>query len=251
MTQFDGQVAFVTGAAGGIGKACAEGFARKGAMVAVADIAIDAAKRVANALRASGAQAFAVHLDVSDSQSCALAVAETVAQFGGLHMAVNNAAVPTPPYAEFEDMDTADWNRAIAINLTGVFNCMKPEAKAIRLAGGTSIVNISSMMSRKSASGQAAYMASKHGVIGLTKGAAMDLVRHGIRVNAVCPGFVDTPMLAPALEDEAERDVIHGMIPAGRVASPDEIAAAVLFASSAEASYMVGASLRVDAGSTL
>lgn len=249
--QFSGRTALVTGAAGGIGEAIARGFASSGAAVLVADINEDAVAAVARDLASAGANASHCVVDVSDPRSCTDMVQYAVERFGGLHMAVNNAAVPTQPYTEFEALDIADWQRAIGINLTGVFYCMRAQVPALKASRGTAIVNIASMMSSKSAPGQAAYIASKHGVAGLTKAASHDLIRLGIRVNAICPGFVDTPMLAPALADPAVQKQINGMIPLGRPASPEEIAAATLFVASDQASYMVGALIPVDGGSTL
>lgn len=249
--RFQGKVALITGAAGGIGLATARAFAGEGAAVTLADLGGQRVKEAAGEIHAAGGKATAIEVDVSDMAACEAMVAHTVDCFGTLDIAFNNAAIPSAPYAEFTDASLADWEKVISINLSSVFHAMQAEVPALKKAGGGAIINTASMMSFVTQPGMASYIAAKHGVAGLTKGAAMDLIRHGIRVNAICPGFVNTPMLAPALQDETQRAFIESLIPARRVGEADEVAKAVLFLASDDASYMVGALMRVDGGSTL
>jgi NAD(P)-dependent dehydrogenase (short-subunit alcohol dehydrogenase family) len=248
---FHGRVVLVTGAASGIGKSIATAFGRAGASVMAADANEKAVQALEGELLDAGMDIAHVVTDVSDPSACEHMVSECMRRFGGLHIAVNNAAVPTRPYVDFESLEIEDWHRALGVNLTGVFQSMKAEVPALKASGGAAIINVASMMSSKAAPGQAAYIASKHGVAGLTKAASLDLIKHGIRVNAICPGFVDTPMLAPALADDATRSLIEAMIPAGLPARPEEIASVALFLGSDLSSYLVGALLPVDGGATL
>ncbi|MDB5716849.1 MAG: 3-oxoacyl-ACP reductase [Sphingomonas bacterium] len=249
--RFEGKVALVSGAAGGIGLATARAFAREGASVVLADVNGEAVAAAAQSIRAAGGKASGFLVDVSDFASCEAMVAHAVESFGGLHIAFNNAGIPSEIGGEFEDFAIADWDRLIGVNLSGIFYAMKAEAPALKASGGTAIVNTASVASFIAAPGMAAYVSSKHGVAGLTKAAALDFIRHGIRVNAVCPGFVDTPMLASALAEPGAREAMEGQAPIGRIAAPEEIAEAVLFLASDAASYMVGALIRVDGGVTL
>jgi NAD(P)-dependent dehydrogenase (short-subunit alcohol dehydrogenase family) len=201
-----------------------------------------------HSVRKSGAQASSVAVDVSDFVSCQSMVTHTVKRFGGLHIAFNNAGVPSDLGGAFEDFTVENWQRLIGVNLSGIFYSMKAEVPAMKQTGGTAIINTASIASLIAAPDMAAYVASKHGVAGLTKAAALDLIRHGIRVNAVCPGFIDTPMLASAIAVPAARSQIEAMIPAGRIGTPEEVARAVLFLASNEATYTVGTLLGVDGG---
>jgi len=249
--RFTGKIALVTGAAGGIGLATALAFAHEGASVVLVDLDAEKLAGALSAVKAVSPLCTSVVADVSEYSSCEAMVAHAVDRFGGLHIAFNNAAAPSMPYLEFEDIDLSDWQRILAINLGGVALSMKAEVKAMRASGGKAIINTASMMSFVNQSGMASYIAAKHGVAGLTQAVSLDLVKHGIRVNAVCPGFIETPMLAPVLASEQGRADIEAMIPLGRVAAAEEVAKAVLFLASDEASYMVGSLMRVDGGSTL
>jgi NAD(P)-dependent dehydrogenase (short-subunit alcohol dehydrogenase family) len=248
MPRFDDKVVLITGAGSGIGLATAIAFAREGASVVLADLDGKRAQRVADGIMHDGGRAVGVAADVSSAASCEAMVAAAEDSFGGLHVAVNNAGVPSSIVADFSQYDRADWQRVLNVNVTGVFNSMLAEAPALIRSGGTALVNIASMASFVAAPGMAPYITSKHAVAGLTKAFALDLIRHGIRVNAVCPGFVDTPMLQAAMPTAEARKHIEGLSPAGRLASPEEIAAPILFLASSEASYLVGALLSVDGG---
>lgn len=249
--RFENKVVLVTGAASGIGLASARAFAREGAKVMLADRNADAALSAAEEIKRAGGVASSFAADVADFAACEAMVSHTTQTFGGLHIAFNNAGIPSGIGGEFEDFPVEEWDRLIAVNVSGIFYAMKAEAPALKASGGTAIVNTASVASFIAAPGMAAYVTSKHGVAGLTKAAALDFIRHGIRVNAVCPGFVDTAMLAGAIAQPESRAAIEGQAPIGRIAAPREIAEAVLFLASDAASYMVGALMRVDGGVTV
>jgi meso-butanediol dehydrogenase / (S,S)-butanediol dehydrogenase / diacetyl reductase len=246
--RFEGKVVLITGAASGIGLAAARAFAAEGARVMLADRSEEQLNTAVSSIRAAGADAAGVIVDVTDFASCEAMVAHTVATYGGIQIAFNNAGVPCAIGGEFEDFAIADWQRLINTNLSGIFYSMKAEVPVMKVSGGTAIVNTGSIASLIAAPGMAAYVAGKHGVSGLTKAAALDLIRHGIRVNAVCPGFVDTPMLSGAIAVAAARTQIEASVPIQRIAAPQEVANAVLFLASNEASYLVGTLLSVDGG---
>jgi NAD(P)-dependent dehydrogenase (short-subunit alcohol dehydrogenase family) len=249
--RFAGKSVLVTGAASGIGLAAARAFAAEGARLVLADLNGAGAETAAASIRAAGGEAIAAALDVADFEQCAAAVALAVSRYGALDIAFNNAGMPSVITREFEDFTLEEWRRLIDVNLGGVFNCMKAEVPAFKAAGGGAIVNTASVASLVAAPGMAAYVASKHGVAGLTKAAALDLIRHGIRVNAVCPGMVRTAMLAPLMDDPQMLKHMESQVPIGRIGEAQEIARAVLFLASEDASYMVGALLSVDGGVTL
>jgi NAD(P)-dependent dehydrogenase (short-subunit alcohol dehydrogenase family) len=249
MTQrFEGKIVLVTGAASGIGRAAAGLFAEEGARIVLADRNLAGAEEAAHAM---GGEAIAVAADISDFASCEAMVAAATRAFGGLDIAFNNAGIPSGIGGEFEDFAIDEWQRILTTNLSGVFYSIKAEVPALKARGGGAIVVTASIASLIAAPGMAAYVASKHGVGGLVKAAAIDLIKHNIRVNAICPGMVDTAMLAPAT---AIPEVLAGMkaaTPIGRIATPEEAARAALFLASEEASYMVGTLMPVDGGVSL
>jgi len=246
----EGRVAAVTGAGAGIGRATAEVFAREGARVVVVDIDADGGNETVARVEASGGEASFVRADVSMRDDVHGMVQHAVERFGGLDCAVNNAGMGTggQPIADYPE---DDWDRAIAVMLTGVFLGMKYEIPAMLERGGGAIVNTSSVAGLTGYPGQAGYIAAKHGVIGLTRTAAVEYGAHGIRVNAICPGAARTPMIASAVDAFPElRDDLVSRLPIGRLATPEEIAEATLWLCSDASSFVLGAVIPVDGGYT-
>jgi NAD(P)-dependent dehydrogenase (short-subunit alcohol dehydrogenase family) len=247
---FEGQVALVTGASSGMGLATARAFAAHGASVTLADINEDALRAATDDLPAAGHQVLGVVCDVSDEDQVAAVVDRTVATFGRLDMAFNNAGIMIPP-SDAADEPADNFDRVNAINLRGVWACMKHELRQMREQEGGAIVNCSSVGGLVGLPGRASYHASKHGVLGLTKSAALEYAPRGIRINAVCPGTIDTPMVADMLA-KGELDMTEAVRnqPIGRLGTADEIAAAVLWLCSPGSSFVVGVALPVDGGYT-
>lgn len=244
---FTGKVALVTGAGGGIGRASAMAFAASGAAVLVSDVNDAGGTDTVAQITAAGGQARFQHCDVSRSDDVKAMVASAVDAFGRLDFAFNNAGVNSLAANEYED---EVWERSIGINLSGVMRCMREEAEVMLPRGGGAIVNTASINGLVGNPGQPAYTAAKHGVVGLTRHGALRWAQAGIRVNAVCPGVIDTPMTAPMVADPAMRKLIDGMTPMGRMGQADEIAAAVLWLCSDAASFVTGHPLVIDGGAT-
>ena len=242
------RVALVTGAASGIGRASATVLARAGASVVAADVDVDGARAVAELLTREGSDAAAVRCDVTSEADVEAAVAFAVEQFGGLHVAHNNAGIGAPP-AFTVDVDDADFDRVIAVDLTGVFLCMKTEITWMLDHGGGVIVNTSSGAGLIGYPTAGPYVATKHGVIGLTKTAALEYVRHGIRVNAVCPGTIETPFIGDLVGDDARaRAALLRTQPGGAFGTPEDVAHAVAWLCSDDAAFVTGTALTVDGG---
>jgi NAD(P)-dependent dehydrogenase (short-subunit alcohol dehydrogenase family) len=247
---FEGQVALVTGASSGMGLASARAFALAGASVVLADINEDALRSATDGLAAAGYQALGVVCDVSDEDQVAALLERTVTAYGRLDMAFNNAGIMISP-SDAADEPADNFDRVSAINLRGVWACMKHELRQMREQGSGAIVNCSSLGGLVGLPGRASYHASKHGVLGLTKSAALEYAPRGIRINAVCPGTIDTPMVTDMLA-KGELDMAEALRnqPIGRLGAADEIAAAVLWLCSPGASFVVGVALPDDGGYT-
>ena len=245
--RFAGKVAFVTGASSGIGAATAALLAAQGARVACVARDQPRGQATVDRIRAAGGEAALIPADVERADEIADAVAETVRRFGGLHFAFNNAGM-TGAAAPIHAQEDAEWARVIATNLTSVFLCMKHELTHMMAAGGGVIVNNSSGAGVIAADGLPHYTAAKHGVLGLTKSAAKDYARYGVRVNAICPGLIATPQLERYMEDPAVRADMLSRIPSGVLGQPLDIAKAVAFLFSEEAAYITGDTMFVDAG---
>ena len=247
---FTGRVALVTGAASGMGLATATAFAEAGAAVALADVNALAVQAAVDELKDAGHEALGIQCDVADEGSVAAAVASAVQTYGRLDMAFNNAGIQVPP-CDAADEPAEVFDRVNAINLRGVWACMKHELAHMRKQGSGAIVNCSSLGGLVGIPGRAAYHASKHGVLGLTSSAALEYAPRGVRINAVCPGTIATPMVTDMI-DNGELDLAKAVAsqPINRLGEPEEIAAAVLWLCSPGASFVVGVALPVDGGYT-
>ncbi|WP_338719573.1 SDR family oxidoreductase [Devosia sp. XK-2] len=242
---FLGKVALVTGAASGIGEAIAVQLADRGAKVIAADLNGDAAEKVAGAIKAKGAEAAALAVDVAKAEQVEMAVRFAVDTFGRLDLGVNNAGIGGAA-APLSDYTLDDWHKVIDVNLNAVFYCMKYEIAAMLKSGGGAIVNMASILGSVAFPNAPAYVTAKHGVVGMTKSAAVDYAKKGIRVTAVGPGFIDTPLLA-ALPAET-MDYVKSLHPIGRMGTSEEVAALTLFLLSDAASNITGSYHLVDGG---
>jgi NAD(P)-dependent dehydrogenase (short-subunit alcohol dehydrogenase family) len=248
MPEFTDNIAIVTGAATGLGEAIAVKLYENGAHVVLADIDVVQAHEVAGRLDPSGKRTHVIETDVSDHGAVEAMVAETVERFGGLHMAVNNAGFTGPHNIKTADYEIEWWHRVIAANLSGIFFGMKYEIPAMIRSGGGAIVNMSSAAGAVGTPGIAPYVAAKHGIVGLTKATALEYASQGIRVNAIGPGYVDTPKMQELPEDaRAQMAALH---PLGRFARTEEVADMVSFLLSERASFVTGSFHLMDGGYT-
>lgn len=247
---FTGKVALVTGAASGMGLATARAFANAGASVTLADIDGAGVSAAAEELAEGGARTLAVTCDVTRESAVREMVERTVATFGRLDTAFNNAGVQSIA-TETADLEGEEFDRVLGINLRGLWSCMKYELTQMRSQGSGAIVNCSSLGGLVGVPGRGAYHAAKHGVLGLTKSAALEYADRGIRINAVCPGIIDTPMVAGMKDTETEAmDTLMEQVPARRLGTADEIAEPVLWLCGPGSSFVVGHALAVDGGYT-
>lgn len=247
---FSGQVALVTGAASGMGLATARAFAQAGASVTLADVNAHALHHAVDSLSVPAHRVLAVPCDVTDEAQVAEMVNRTVATFGRLDAAFNNAGIQVPP-SDAADEPAENFERVTAVNLRGVWSCMKHELSHMRKQGSGAIVNCSSLGGLVGLPGRAAYHASKHGVIGLTRSAALEYAPRGIRINAICPGTFDTPMVSAMLEKQADamKEILREQ-PIGRLGRVEEIADAVLWLCSTGSTFVIGHALAIDGGFT-
>ena len=246
--RFTSKVAFVTGAASGIGRAAAIAFATESARVAIIDLTEEALRQTAAAITAAGGEALVIACDVSVPEQVEAAVTRTVQAFGRLDIAFNNAGVENKaaPVAEIE---LSEWDRILDINLRGTFLCMKHEIAQMLKQGGGVVVNTSSGAGIRGVAGGSSYAASKHAIIGLTKSAALDYATANIRVNAILPGNIETPMMDRFTGGDIQKAI--DFEPVGRLGKPEEIAEAVLWMSSELGAFVTGASISVDGGWSL
>jgi len=244
---FDGKVALVTGAGSGIGRASARLYARDGARVVVSDVDEEGGAETVQLIQEAGGEAFFVRADVAKAADCEALVKKTVETYGRLDAACNNAGIGGEANA-CADYSVEGWQKVIDINLNGVFYCTKYEIAAMLQNGGGSIVNMASILGQVAFPAAPAYVAAKHGVVGLTQSAALDYSAHGIRVNAVGPGFIKTPLLAALEADPDTMNMLVSLHPIGRLGEAEEVAELVVWLSSDRSSFVTGAYYPVDGG---
>jgi NAD(P)-dependent dehydrogenase (short-subunit alcohol dehydrogenase family) len=247
MKDFEGKIALVTGAASGIGESIALLYAKNGAKVIVSDIDDAGGRKVVDSILKAGGEAIYVHADVSIPDDCMKLVGQALAKYDRIDFACNNAGIggEQNPVAQ---LSVEGWNRIIATNLSGVFYCMRYEIQAMLKNGGGSIVNMASILGQVGFAGAAAYVSAKHGVLGLTQTAALEYSKVGIRVNAVGPAFIRTPMIAGVIADSGAAQALTAAHPIGRLGQPEEVAELVLWLSSEKASFVTGSYYPADGG---
>ena len=247
MSEFDGSVAIVTGAGSGIGRATAELFAERGARVVVSDIDEDGGAGTVRRIEDAGGEAAFIGADISSPEDCRALVDGAVERFGGLDVACNNAGIggAQAPTGEYE---IEDWQQIIDINLSGQFYCMRYEIPAMLENEGGAIVNVASILGKVGFAAAPGYVAAKHGLVGLTKNAAVEYSSSGVRVNAVGPAFISTPMISDLEEDRETEEMLVSRHPIGRLGQPDEVAELIVFLASERASFITGSYHAVDGG---
>ena len=246
---FDGKVALVTGGGSGIGRASGLAFARDGAKVVIVDVDVAGGEETVQMIKEAGGEAALVHADVTRTADVEAMVGRAVELYGRLDCAFNNAGVSGRERNLTADYTEDEWDRVVGINLKGVWLCMKSEIVQMLKQGGGAIVNTASVAGLVGIRGTSAYIASKHGVVGLTKAAALEYAESGIRVNAVCPGYIHTPLTQPIFDRvEGFEQQVLARHPLGRLGQPEEIAEAVVWLSSDAASFVTGHSMPADGG---
>ena len=246
----EGKVALVTGGSSGIGRATAQVFAREGAKLVVADMDEDGGQQTVHGITEQGGEAVFVRADVTVATEAEAMISQAVAAYGRLDCAYNNAGVTQRDYPPTDEYPLDDWHRVLAVNLTGVWLCLKYELAQMRKQGSGAIVNTASIAGLVGIAGRSAYVASKHGVVGITKTAALEYASQGIRVNAVCPGYVRTPMVDYVIRHqgpELEAQIV-AREPVGRLGRPEEIAETVVWLCSDAASFITGHAMAADGG---
>lgn len=246
MKLLENKVAIVTGAASGIGKATALLFAEEGAQTVVSDIDKKKGQKVVDEIKMNGGEASFINADASSAEDNENLVKQTLDAYGKLHIAVNNAGIGGP-LSLTADYSVNDWQKVINLNLNGVFYGMKYQIDAIQKAGGGSIVNIASILGQAGTRQSPAYVAAKHGVVGLTKAAALEYAQENIRINSVGPGYINTPLVQNSLDEETI-NTLKGMHPVGRLGEPEEVAELILWLASDKSSFVTGSYYPVDGG---
>jgi NAD(P)-dependent dehydrogenase (short-subunit alcohol dehydrogenase family) len=247
MGEFDGRVAIVTGAASGIGRAAAAAFASDGARVVVADVSVEGGEETVRLIAEAGGSSVFVRADVSSPEACQAIVATAVERFGRLDFACNNAGIGGEQ-APTADYPLDEWRHVLEVNLSGPFYCMKYQIPAMLETGGGAIVNMASILGRVGFAGAPAYVASKHGLVGLTRNTALEYAAKGLRVNCIGPAFISTPMISAIESDPTMDAALIALHPMGRLGHPDEVAGVVTFLCSSQASFITGAYYAVDGG---
>jgi NAD(P)-dependent dehydrogenase (short-subunit alcohol dehydrogenase family) len=246
--QLTGKVTLITGGASGIGRATALTFAREGAKLVIADMNEDGGQQTVHMITESGGEATFVRVDVSNATEVEAMISKAVETYGQLDCAHNNAAIFDTSHTLTAEYPEDRWHQVLAVNLTGVWLCMKYELRQMLQQGGGAIVNTASTAGLVGGRGASAHIASKHGVVGLTKAAALEYATSGIRVNCVCPSVIRTPMIAQGLSNPERLERIVAVLPIGRVGEPEEVAEAVVWLCSDAASFVTGHTMTVDGG---